>query len=58
MVVVVVVVVGRGGGIEGWAGRMKDHPHLRGAAASYNSLKEAFLPDLHLSRRMGPIAGA
>lgn len=23
---------------------MKDHPHLRGAAESYNSLKEAFLP--------------
>lgn len=22
---------------------MKDHPHLRGAAESYNSLKEAFL---------------
>lgn len=23
---------------------MKDHPHLRGAAKSYGSLKEAFLP--------------
>lgn len=35
---------------------MKDHPHLRGAAESYNSLKEAFLPALHLSRVMGAIA--
>lgn len=35
---------------------MKDHPHLRGAAESYNSLKEAFLPLLHLSRMMGAIA--
>ena len=32
---------------------MKDHPHLRGAAESYNSLKEAFLLLLHLSGMMG-----
>lgn len=32
---------------------MKDHPHLQGAAESYNSLKEAFLPLFHLSRMMG-----
>lgn len=35
------------------AGRMKDHPHLRGAAESYNSLKEAFLLLFHLSKMMG-----
>lgn len=34
---------------------MKDHPHLRGAAESYNSLKEAFLLLLHLSGMMGAI---
>lgn len=35
---------------------MKDHPHLRGAAESYNSLKGAFLQPLHLSRMMGATA--
>lgn len=35
---------------------MKDHPHLRGAAESYNSLKEAFLQSVHLSKMMGATA--
>lgn len=51
-------IVGWGGGgrkrkREGGRGGMKDHPHLRGAAESYNSLKEGFLRVVHLSRVMG-----